>query len=119
MPGTRRRWLLNEKCFGVSSPNEKPVSAIAVIGRIAQLFPCFYWRRWSLRSSAARQSIPSPFQRRLDRIRQSRANSFAHNQTINHRFDRVASALLQPDRFRPAQLENLAIDPHAHKPLAL
>ena len=62
--------------------------------------------------------IASPLQRGLDRIGQPGANPIAHDQPIDHRLDRVALALPQPDRFRSSELDNFAIHPNPDKAFA-
>ena len=65
-----------------------------------------------------REHSPSPSQGGLDRIRQPLPDFVSNRQTVYDGFDRVRIGFGKLWRIRRAQLDDLSVDPQAHKTFA-
>ena len=60
-------------------------------------------------------AIAAPFKSRFNRVCQSHTNAITDDQPIDHGFNRVPLAFLQPDRFGAIQFDHLSVDPRTNE----
>src|ERR1041385_5949372 len=90
--------------------------SIAVIGGIAGFGPIIACSKGLTQNDNA---IAAPFESRFNRVSQPHSNAIPDDQSINHRFNRVRLAFLQPDRLGLIQFPQLSIDARTNKSFAL
>ena len=64
------------------------------------------------------QFIAAPLQSGINRIGQANPHTIADDQAIDHRFDRVLLAFLEPNGLGSTKLSDLAIDARADETFA-